>query len=118
MRYRILSHASPIQSAKPHHLLCKKALHIARYTIRKRALYSAKKALHVLHKTDTPQKNFTQCTYFAKDPYILGQVELNTELRNSEVTTSVFPRHEGRFQILLGWFAAKKGTQSKVTRAK
>ena len=60
MRYRILSHASPIQSAKPHHLLCKKALHIARYTIRKRALYSAKKALHVLHKTDTPQKNFTQ----------------------------------------------------------
>jgi len=42
MRYRILSHASPIQSAKPHHLLCKKALHIARYTIRKRALQSAK----------------------------------------------------------------------------
>jgi len=60
MRYPIFSHTSPIQSAKPHHMLCKKALHIARYTIRKRALHSAKKALHVLHKTDTPQKNFTQ----------------------------------------------------------
>jgi hypothetical protein len=41
-------------------MLCKKAFHIALYTIRKRALHSANKALRVLQKIDTPQKSFTQ----------------------------------------------------------
>jgi len=42
-----------IQSAKTPHMLRK---NIALYITRKRALHSAKKALHVLQKTDAPQK--------------------------------------------------------------